>query len=59
MLINVNQMFLMLHRLNNLKVTGGSHLGWGGGGKGKIIVKVTNQGQGHPRPCQGHFQGQI
>ena len=31
MLINVNQLFLMLHRLNNLKVTGGTHLGWGWG----------------------------
>ena len=25
MLINVNQLFLLLHRLNNFKVTGGTH----------------------------------
>ena len=31
MLINVNQLFLMLHRLNNFKVTGGTDLGWGWG----------------------------
>ena len=30
-LINVNQLFLLLHRLNNFKVTGGTHLGWGWG----------------------------
>ena len=35
MLINVNQLFLMLHRLNNLKVRGGTNLGWGWGFVGK------------------------
>ena len=57
MLINVNQLFLMLHRLNNLQVTGGDSFGigvGGGGGKArsqsrsptrtKVIAKVT---QGH------------
>ena len=55
MLINVNQLFLMLYRLNNFKVTGGDLLGIGVGvGKArsqsrsptraKVIAKVT---QGH------------
>ena len=63
---------MMLHRLNNFKVTGGTHLGWGWGGLGKITVKVTDQGQGHvkvtfkvkykKKHSEGHstsFQGQT
>ena len=31
-LINVNELFLLLHRMNNFKVTEGTQLGWGWGG---------------------------
>ena len=41
MFINVNQLFLLLHRLNNLRVTGGTHLGWGGG------WVIQDHSQGH------------
>ena len=66
MLIYVNQLFLMLHRLNNFKVTGGTQLGMGVGvGKARsqsrsptrvkvtFKVKYKNQSEGHSKSFQG------
>ena len=60
MLINVNQLFLMLHRLNNFKVTGGDSLGIGVGvGKTRSQSRSPTRAKVIAKVTQGHFQGQI
>ena len=69
MLINVNQLFLVLHRLNNFKVTGGDSLGIGvgwvkqdhsqghqpGPRSPKVAFKVKSKkhSEGHSKSFQG------
>ena len=57
MLINVNQLFLMLHRLNNFQVTGGTHLGWGGGvGKARSQSRSPTRAKFIAKVTQGHVK---
>ena len=55
MLINVNQLFLMLYRLNNLKVTGGTHLGWGVG-KARSQARSSTRAKVISKATQGHVK---